>query len=230
MPNLSDATEIRLGRAPVREVYLGDKLVWPAKLLHWVMDFENPGNYTVNVPRGAKYVYYWLSGGGTAGQDGDGALSRAGLGGSAGEVRVGALTVPVKTAQVTIGEGGQPNNQRGGLSSLILGTPAETGYHRVVSPNVPSPISANRDGGTSGFGSSNPTAVLLKKVPGMIESGKLRVINGGVYNGPGGVNGGAGVRGGGGSGGAGGIFGNFQRGGVGGNGFCRLVFTNILVE
>lgn len=234
MPNLSDATEIRLGATPVREVYLGDKLVWPTKLLHWVFDFETPNKYIMNVPQGAKYVYYWLSGGGAAGEDGNGAVNRAGLGGSAGEVKVGVLLlgVSVKTIEVTIGAGGQPNNQRGGFSSLTLGTPAEPGYYQVTTDNVPpSPTSANRDGGTSGFSSSQPFIVLLiNKVPGMVGDGKIQVINGGLRNGPGGTNGGSGMRGGGGSGGAGGIFGNFKRGGVGGDGFCRLVFTNKMIE
>lgn len=230
MPNLSDATEIRLGRSPVREVYLGNKLVWPTKLLHWVMDFENPGTHTVDVPQGAKYVYYWLSGAGAAGQNGNGGNNTAGLGGSAGEVKVGALTVPVKTIQVTIGTGGRPNNQRGGLSSLALGNPAETGYYQVLMTYNPSPLTANRDGGTSGFDAHNNITAIFNKVPGMIENGKIRVINGGIYNGPPGTNGRSGIRGGGGSGGAGGIFGNYQPGGLGGDGFCRLVFTNKLVE
>lgn len=230
MPNLSDAKEIRLGQTPVREVYLGNKLVWPAKLLHWAFDFETPGDHKISVPKGAKYMYYWLSGAGAAGQNGDGGVNRNGLGGTAGDVLFGSLPVSVTTVKISIGRGGQPNNQPGGSSSFTLGEYGDPGFLMKSTSMPTNTLHSSRDGGSLGYGPSEPMTVLLNKVPGMIEGGKIQVIGGGLYNGPGGRDGGSGVRGGGGSGGQGGIFGRYKPGGLGGNGFCRLVFTNKQVE
>ncbi|OFT91393.1 hypothetical protein [Corynebacterium sp. HMSC28B08] len=230
MPNISDAKQIMWGSNPVREVRYGNTLVWPKKLLWWTRDFETPGTHTITVPDGATHFYFWLSAGGNSGQRGDGALANAGLGGRGGKVHAGyGGSITASTGTVKIGKGGVEPEYSGAASTLTLGLAQYT-----AEPNSQL-FSADSGGMAEGYGSTNPTNRLLKNVPGMIGDGKIFTTdNGGIYNGPPGkyVNntGTPGVRGGGGSGGAGGIFGSYRAGGPGGDGFCRIIFTNQQIQ
>ncbi|WP_426727095.1 hypothetical protein ACEN2A_08455 [Corynebacterium auriscanis] len=229
MPNFSDAKQIMWGSEPVKEVRYGRTLVWPPPLKTWVVDFETPGTHTVTVPDGATHFYFWLSAGGNGGQRGDGALNRPGLGGRGGGVTSGyGGLVTASTGTVKIGKGGVEPEHSGAASTLTLGSMQAT-----AEPNSQL-FNTSSNGRAIGHLSDNPYSQLLKAVPGMLGDGKIIVDDFGVWNGPFGKytggNGTPGVRGGGGSGGAGGIFGAWKPGGAGGDGFCRIVFTNQQIQ
>lgn len=231
MPNINDAKQIMWGSKPVKEVRYGRTLVWSPPLKTWVVDFETPGTHTINVPDGATHFHFWLSAGGNAGQRGDGALGKAGLGGRGGQVYL-HTNRPVggaKTGTVVIGKGGVEPNYAGEVSSLTIGSYSVTNLQHKNLFNFTS------DGDTEGFLSTDPNKEALIRVPNMIGDGKIVTRDdGSIWNGPPGkyVNntGTPGVRGGGGSGGAGGIFGSYRAGGPGGDGFCRIVFTNQQIQ
>ncbi|WP_426716526.1 hypothetical protein ACEN19_00035 [Corynebacterium auriscanis] len=231
MPNFSDAKQVMWGSKPVKEVRYGSTLVWPPPLKTWVADFETPGTHTITVPTGATHFYFWLSASGNGGQRGDGTLNRSGLGGQGGDVEAGyGGELTQKTGTVTIGKGGVEPNNWGEASTLELGLMQVT-----AEPNSELFITIS-DGWTRGYDEIRPTPQLLARVPHMLGDGKINTIDPKhrVSNGPGGKytggNGTPGVRGGGGSGGAGGFFGAWKPGGAGGDGFCRIVFTNQKIQ
>lgn len=225
MVSLSDATAVYYGNKPVRAIYYGQTKVWPTRIRHWVFDFEKPGAWDITAPPGAKYFHFILSAGGNSGQRGDGAVNKPGLGGKPGGNSF-VLNVPVLPAvsgRVVIGKGGVEPNYKGEDSQLTWGA-----YNDIA--KAEDTLFTSDSDGRHKFSPDDDFGKRFVTVPGMVDGEKVTHKNGRMYYGIAGeYQGGAGtpgVRGGGGSGGEGGTFGRYSPGGAGGDGFCRIVFTD----
>lgn len=222
-----------VGATPLKAIYVGSNQVWSSFSGPVVHDFVNPGTFQLDIPSGAGYVAVTFTGGGRAGEPGDGAFGKAGMGGDAGVVSWFAQPTAVYDLpiEITVGAGGKPSDSKnsptaaGEPSKVVLNGSSHDPYERSVDGG--SDIKGDQIGSQRGWLKQHPSydrtleISLAETYPG----GPLHVDDIGLWNGPGGTgNGGAGTRGGGGAGGNGGTFGRYSLGGAGGDGAVRVVF------
>ena len=222
-----------VGSTPLKSIYVGANQVWSAFSGPVVHDFVNPGTFQLEIPPGAGYVAVILTGGGRAGEPGDGAFGKAGMGGVAGAASwfaesTAGYDLPI---EITVGAGGKPSDSKnsptanGEPSKVVLNGSSHDPYEKSVvgGSNIRDDQNGNRHGWLKQSPSYDRTLEisLAETYPG----GPLHVNDTGIWNGPEGTgNGGAGTRGGGGAGGNGGTFGRYSMGGAGGDGAVRVVF------
>lgn len=224
---------VYVGSTPVTAVYVGAEKVWPSFSGPVVYDVVNPGTFELDIPPGAGYVAVTLTGGGRAGEPGDGVFNKAGMGGDAGAVSwfaksTAGYDLPI---EITVGAGGKPSGSKN--SPTATGKPSKV----VLNGSSRDPDEISADGGSNivgyqngylrGWDKQNPSydRTLEMSLAETYLGGPLHVDDDGLWNGPGGTgDGGAGTRGGGGAGGNGGILGKHSLGGAGGDGAVRIVF------
>lgn len=222
-----------VGATPLKAIYVGSNQVWSSFSGPVVHDFVNPGTFQLEIPPGAGFVCMTLTGGGRAGEPGDGVLGKAGKGGEAGGViatsrSTAGFDLPI---EITVGAGGKPSDSKnsqtawGEQSQVALsGSSGESYMKTGVGGRLQE---SGQNGQEKGWPKQDTSYDLALKLS-LAETypgGPLHVTDTGLWNGPGGTgNGGAGTRGGGGAGGNGGTFGRYSMGGAGGDGAVRIVF------
>lgn len=226
-----------VGSTPLKAIYVGSNQVWSSFSGPVVHDFVNPGTFQLDIPSGAGYVAVMLTGGGRAGEPGDGSFGKAGMGGKGAQPdyftrSTAGYDHPI---EITVGAGGKPSDSKnsptanGKPSSVVLSGSSNEPYWMSVDGG--SNIMDRQNGGQYGWFKQDPSydRALEISLADTHPGGPLLVADtgtdAGLWNGPGGTgNGGAGTRGGGGAGGNGGTFGRYSLGGAGGDGAVRIVF------